>query len=58
MVHRQLLALIRQVGVEVPLVVEPSKVVELLGGGGVGASTSTWGPLLVFNPIVEFFHEL
>jgi hypothetical protein len=24
-------------------------------GGGAGASTNTWGPLLVCNPIVEFF---
>jgi hypothetical protein len=27
-------------------------------GGGAKASTNTWGPLFVFNPIVEFFHEL
>jgi hypothetical protein len=28
------------------------------GGGGVGASTNTRGPLFVFNPVVELFHEL
>jgi len=27
------------------------------GGGGVGTSTNTWGPLFIFNPIVEFFCE-
>jgi hypothetical protein len=27
-------------------------------GGGVGAPTSTWGPLLIFNLVVEFFCEL
>ncbi len=27
-------------------------------GGGAKASTSTWGLLLIFNPVVEFFHEL
>jgi uncharacterized Zn-binding protein involved in type VI secretion len=26
--------------------------------GGVGASINTWGPLLAFNLVVEFFHEL
>ncbi len=29
-----------------------------IGGGGVRATISTWGPLLVFNPIMEFFCEL
>jgi hypothetical protein len=29
-----------------------------IGGGGVGACISTRGPLLVFNPIVQFFNEL
>jgi hypothetical protein len=28
------------------------------GGGGVRASTSTWGPLPTFNLVVEFFCEL
>jgi hypothetical protein len=27
-------------------------------GGGVGASTSTWGPLPIFNLVVKFFNEL
>jgi len=27
-------------------------------GGGVGASISTWAPLPIFNPFMEFFHEL
>jgi hypothetical protein len=27
-------------------------------GGGARASTNTWGPLFVFNPIVEFLREL
>jgi hypothetical protein len=27
-------------------------------GGGVRASTSTRGPLPIFYPIVDFFHEL
>jgi uncharacterized membrane protein YgcG len=27
-------------------------------GGGARASISTQGPLRVFNPVVEFFHEL
>jgi hypothetical protein len=43
---------------EVLVVLEPSKVVELPGVGGARASISTWGPLPVFNPIVEFFCEL
>jgi hypothetical protein len=30
----------------------------IIGGGGAGASTSTWGPLLIFNPIVELFYDL
>jgi len=29
-----------------------------IGGGGEGASISTWGPLPIFNPIMEFFCEL
>ncbi len=36
----------------------PLEVVELLGGGGVRASIYTWGPLLIFNLVVEFFCEL
>ncbi len=27
-------------------------------GCGEGASISMWGPLLAFNLVVEFFHEL
>jgi len=27
-------------------------------GGGARASISTWGPLPIFNQVVEFFHEL
>ncbi len=27
-------------------------------GGGARASTNTWGPLLIFKPILEFFCEL
>jgi hypothetical protein len=27
-------------------------------GGGARASTSTWGPLPIFNLVVEFFREL
>jgi hypothetical protein len=30
----------------------------ITGGGGARASINTWGPLLVFNPFVEFFCEL
>ncbi len=30
----------------------------IIGGGSARASTSTWGPLPTFNPIVEFFCEL
>jgi hypothetical protein len=30
----------------------------IIGGGGARASISTWGPLLIFNPVVEFFCEL
>ncbi len=29
-----------------------------IGCGGARASTSTWGPLLAFNLVVEFFREL
>jgi hypothetical protein len=29
-----------------------------IGAGGVGASTSTHGPLPTFNLVVEFFYEL
>jgi hypothetical protein len=29
-----------------------------IGSGGTKPSTSAWGPLLAFNPVVEFFHEL
>jgi hypothetical protein len=29
-----------------------------IGGGGARASISTWGPLLIFNQVVEFFCEL
>ncbi len=30
----------------------------IIGGGGARASTSTQGTLPVFNPVVDFFHEL
>ncbi len=30
----------------------------IIGGGGVRASTSTWGPLPIFNLDVEFFYVL
>jgi hypothetical protein len=29
-----------------------------MGSGGTKPSTSAWGPLLAFNLVVEFFHEL
>jgi hypothetical protein len=29
-----------------------------IGGGGAKASISMQGPLPIFNPVVEFFHEL
>ncbi len=29
-----------------------------IGSGGIGPSTNMWGPLLTFNPIVEFLKML
>jgi hypothetical protein len=42
-------------GAETQMLVEPPKVLELLGGGGARESINMQGPLLAFNPIVEFF---
>jgi hypothetical protein len=56
-VQWQLLALIQQMEMEVLAVVEPLEMVEL-PGWWCRASTSTHGPLPIFNQVVEFFHEL
>jgi hypothetical protein len=58
LVQWQLLALIQQVEVEN---VSDSGTIWSGGitrGGGAWASNNTRGPLLTFNPIMEFFHEL
>jgi len=56
-VQWQLLALIRQMEMEVLAVVEPLEMVELPGWWCM-ASISTHGPLPIFNQVVDFFHEL